>query len=380
MWFSYLIVFYHLVLGIDNSLAGTLLLIGQIADACATPVIGYLCDNTRSRYGRRKIWHLAGSVMVAVSFFFFWHHCLDCQNAPSRLQILYFSSFIVVFQVGWAAVQIAHLALIPELVSNENDRVGLNSIRYGFTIISSVVVYGAMWGLLIRFGVLTEGRINAQDEWIFSGTALGIIGVGLAFTAVFHLFTNEPSTAQQQNTEMARGLSKAWYTWFLSPQFYLVAIIYMTTRLVVNFSQVYTPLYVLDTLLLDKITYLVALIVLAGSLILLYYQKPPNSVGEIVGVYEAMVLLGIGGTILYVTSLSMVADLIGFSVNCGTYYRQLLVFVPAGAALVALVSLVLLAFLLRNAVKSKTDCGFMSNPSINGSEDEESKPLLTQKS
>ena len=129
MWFSYMIVFYHLVLGIDNSLAGTLVLIGQIADACATPVIGYLCDNTRSRYGRRKIWHFSGTVMVAVSFFFFWHHCLGCQSATSNLQILYFSSFIVVFQVGWAAVQIAHLALIPELVSDENDRVGLNAIR-----------------------------------------------------------------------------------------------------------------------------------------------------------------------------------------------------------------------------------------------------------
>ena len=48
--------------------------------------------------------------------------------------------------------------------------------------------------------------------------------------------------------------------------------------------------------------------------ILLYYQKPPNSTSEVIGVYEAMVLLGIGGTILYVTSLSMVADLIGFTV------------------------------------------------------------------
>lgn len=129
MWFSYMIVFYHLVLGIDNSLAGTLVLIGQIADACATPIIGYLCDKTRSRYGRRKIWHFSGTVMVAVSFFFFWHHCISCQSAPSPYQILYFSSFIILFQVGWAAVQIAHLALIPELVSDENDRVGLNAIR-----------------------------------------------------------------------------------------------------------------------------------------------------------------------------------------------------------------------------------------------------------
>ena len=48
---------------------------------------------------------------------------------------------------------------------------------------------------------------------------------------MFHLFTNEPSTTQQQNTEMARGLSKAWYTWFLSPQFYLVRLFnYLMTQ------------------------------------------------------------------------------------------------------------------------------------------------------
>lgn len=134
MWFTYLILFYHKVVQLDNALAGTLLLIGQIVDGLATPVIGYLCDITPFWYlgfGRRKIWHLLGTILVAVSLFFFWHECLPCQVTHASLgwQILWYSAFIAVFQVGWASVQISHLSLIPELTDDENERVGLNAIR-----------------------------------------------------------------------------------------------------------------------------------------------------------------------------------------------------------------------------------------------------------
>ena len=161
MWFTYLLLFFHAVLRIDNAYAGIILLIGQVADAAATPVIGFLCDKTHSRYGRRKTWHLAGTVMVAVSFFFFWHKCLVCSNVSTSLnttnlastwdeckyndhetdgdgtkegtpihwKVVYFAVPIVIFQFGWASVQISHLSLIPELTDHENERVGLNAIR-----------------------------------------------------------------------------------------------------------------------------------------------------------------------------------------------------------------------------------------------------------
>ena len=130
MWFTYLLLFYHMVVQISNTYAGLLLLIGQIVDASATPIIGFLCDRTRFRYGRRKTWHLIGTIMVAVSFFFFWHHCLPCsEHTEIGLEIFYFAVPIAIFQFGWASVQISHLSLIPELTGNENERVGLNAIR-----------------------------------------------------------------------------------------------------------------------------------------------------------------------------------------------------------------------------------------------------------
>ena len=136
MWFTYLLVFYHFVLRLPNTYAGLLLLIGQIADASATPIIGFLCDKTRTRYGRRKTWHLIGTILVAISLFFIWHTCIGCSSStPLALRILYFAVPISIFQFGWASVQISHLSLIPELTSDESERVGLNAIRYEHIII-----------------------------------------------------------------------------------------------------------------------------------------------------------------------------------------------------------------------------------------------------
>lgn len=64
MWFTYLLVFFNLVLQFDSSLAGVVLLVGQVADAVATPFIGIQSDRDDDfwlcKYGRRKTWHLLG--------------------------------------------------------------------------------------------------------------------------------------------------------------------------------------------------------------------------------------------------------------------------------------------------------------------------------
>lgn len=64
MWFSYLLLFLHYGLQFSNSEAGLLLLIGQVADGMATPIVGFLSDKGAGhwmcRYGHRKSWHLVG--------------------------------------------------------------------------------------------------------------------------------------------------------------------------------------------------------------------------------------------------------------------------------------------------------------------------------
>ncbi len=130
MWVSYLIIFYHYVIGLSFTYAGLLYLIGQIADSVATPLIGYLCDKTYIKfYGRRKFWHLCGTIVVASLYFIYWFKCMNCEHASQHIKLLYYAIPITVIQFGWTSVQISHLALIPEIAVREGDKVELNAIR-----------------------------------------------------------------------------------------------------------------------------------------------------------------------------------------------------------------------------------------------------------
>lgn len=72
-----------------------------------------------------------GTVCVLLSFPFIFSPCLGCGPAtPEWAALLYYGPFIVIFQFGWAATQIAHLSLIPELATNDHEKVELTALRY----------------------------------------------------------------------------------------------------------------------------------------------------------------------------------------------------------------------------------------------------------
>ena len=51
------------------------MIIGQLTDGIATPIVGYGLDKIGlcgSKYGRRKSWHIMGTVLVSISFAFIY--------------------------------------------------------------------------------------------------------------------------------------------------------------------------------------------------------------------------------------------------------------------------------------------------------------------
>lgn len=71
-----------------------------------------------------------GTTCVLVSFPFIFSPCLGCkENTPQWAAFIYYLPFIVIFQFGWAATQISHLSLIPELVTSDHEKVELTAFR-----------------------------------------------------------------------------------------------------------------------------------------------------------------------------------------------------------------------------------------------------------
>lgn len=273
IWFSYLLVYMHFVNRFHTTIAGVLLLIGQIADAMATPFVGIESDKDSDwwicKYGRRKTWHLLGTVCVVTSFPFLFNKCIGCETSHESAQIIYYSAFIVIFQFGWAAVQISHLSLIPDLTPFSSERVELNAWRYALTVSSNIAVYVITWIVFHLEGKdsADSEQIAPSDAFLFRNIVFIVMTIGLFFSVVFHVGVKEKPRhraisegANTSNGEDTLDFSLPsinthlkWKHWFSESQFYKVGLLYMGTRLYVNLTQVYTPLFLQDSLHLRKV-------------------------------------------------------------------------------------------------------------------------------
>jgi GPH family glycoside/pentoside/hexuronide:cation symporter len=65
---GYYLFFYVDVLGLYVALAASINVVYAIWDAVNDPLAGYLSDNTRSRWGRRRPWLLAGLPFYLILF------------------------------------------------------------------------------------------------------------------------------------------------------------------------------------------------------------------------------------------------------------------------------------------------------------------------
>uniref|UniRef100_A0AC35U5M5 TMEM135_C_rich domain-containing protein n=1 Tax=Rhabditophanes sp. KR3021 TaxID=114890 RepID=A0AC35U5M5_9BILA len=157
MWFTYLMVFLEKVQRFESSKAGFIMLVGQVGDSLSTILVGYLSDagyipSFLKRFGKRISWHMIGTVAVASSFSFIFSGCWFCKNSANSGfgATIYLLALILLFQFGWAAVQISHLALVPEMSSCHSVRNSMQSFRYAFSMIANVLVFCLLYTLFSR--------------------------------------------------------------------------------------------------------------------------------------------------------------------------------------------------------------------------------------
>ena len=86
---------------------------GQLADGITTPIVGYLSDKLDLPCGKRNAWYFIGTIIVAPSFLCMFIGVDGFQSEAGKN--LWYLAWPAIFNVGWAAVQIAHMAIINSL-------------------------------------------------------------------------------------------------------------------------------------------------------------------------------------------------------------------------------------------------------------------------
>lgn len=107
-----------------------------------------------------------GTGLVFLTFPLIFSICPWCKTAPSWWTPTYFGVVILLFQLGWAVVQITHLAMIPEMSRTNKDRADLTAIRYSGSVCSNVIVYIVTW-LILRTRSQNDTNIGPNDAYRF---------------------------------------------------------------------------------------------------------------------------------------------------------------------------------------------------------------------
>ncbi|XP_043487891.1 major facilitator superfamily domain-containing protein 12-like [Polistes fuscatus] len=339
MWFSYTLIYLQKVALMAPIMAGTLLLLGQIVDAFTTPIFGFLVD----RYCKKKIWHIIGSILVTFSFPMIFG---GFANSPNSVIVFFYILSIVIFQIGWAAVQISHLSMIPSLTSSLLGRTELTAIRYSAQVSAAVVVFIVTWIVLPNNGE-SMVLLDEKDDYKFRNIVIVITGIGLTATTFFHIFLkgnllengnrSQNKMNIEESTWLLDGLSGPRRSWFATSILLRVAMLYVASRLFITLATVYLPLYIEETAVGGKqalatvplVSYLSSFI---AALLLKYMNRSCGTkicylTGALIGILSAAItefggshgiityliaiLIGAGSSITMVTALSVTAEIIG---------------------------------------------------------------------
>ena len=166
-------VILNLGLGIDPVLVGIIGFVPRIFDAITDPVMGYLSDNTRSRWGRRRPYIFAGAIISGLLFASMW------QVPNGYSQQFYFITFLVAFVLYFLCYSLFATPIIAlgyELTDDYDERTRLHAFAntVGQLAWLSVPWFYALMANEELFANEVEG---ARTLAIYVGMA--ILGLGL---------------------------------------------------------------------------------------------------------------------------------------------------------------------------------------------------------
>jgi len=155
----FVLIYYSQVLGLNPGLAGLAVGIGLVFDAITDPLIGYLSDSTRSKWGRRHPWLYASILPLGASFYFLWHPP-DFVVGDTLL-----FAWLVVCNVSMRTALTMFLvpayAIVAELTADYDERTrlltGFHVFYSVFTNGMSVLMY-AIW--LVPTEEISDGIMN----------------------------------------------------------------------------------------------------------------------------------------------------------------------------------------------------------------------------
>lgn len=150
-----MMIVLNLGLGMDPALVGFLAAIPRFFDALTDPLMGYISDNTKSRWGRRRPYIFAGAVLAGLIYIVLW------QLPRGQSEGFYFWYFLagsMFFYLAYTIFATPWVAFGYELTPDYNERTRLMGVQ---NFIGQLAYFIPPWLLLImQYDVVFDDMID----------------------------------------------------------------------------------------------------------------------------------------------------------------------------------------------------------------------------
>ena len=147
---GYYIFFYVDMLGLAIALAAIINIVYALWDAVNDPLVGYLSDNTRTRWGRRKPWLLTALPFYVI--FLVLIYAVPDVFKGGNLLFWYALVVIFLFETVNTIVGTNYEALFPELFQGFRERTRASAYNQGFGMVGELVGFALTPIIYTQFG------------------------------------------------------------------------------------------------------------------------------------------------------------------------------------------------------------------------------------
>ena len=187
------------IAGLPAAAAGFAILIGKIWDAVTDPLMGFISDRTRSRFGRRRPYFLFGSVPLFLSMWWFFSAPRFATEAGG---VLWAALVLCLLNTAYTVVNIPYGSLTPELTKDYNERNSLNGFRFSFAVIGTIL------GAAVVLPVVGLAGENTRLGFSYAGFLFGLVMALSILTTFF--------SVREQDRSHEAPLSERFFETFMS--------------------------------------------------------------------------------------------------------------------------------------------------------------------
>jgi GPH family glycoside/pentoside/hexuronide:cation symporter len=193
-------IFLTDVVGLRPGLAAIAVFVGRSSDYINDPIIGYLSDRTRTRWGRRRPFLLFGWLPFAVAFSLLWW------RPPISSQVglaVYYGLAYVLYDACATLVYMPYFALTPELTPDYDERTSLTSYRMVFSILGGLIAFTVPLAIIGTMQPEHAGRVLAV------GAGVGLVSA-LPLLLTFFGCQERTDLRQAVQPKLKTSLRAAW--------------------------------------------------------------------------------------------------------------------------------------------------------------------------